>query len=119
MSLLINLLGLALIAGIVWWFWLAKRRPSVEAAEPAALILVKDGVYEPERIHIAAGAETKLHFLREDPSPCAEYVVFADLDVSAQLAVGRETLVHLPPLAAGEYEFTCQMRMYRGRLVVE
>jgi len=25
MTLLINLIGLALIAGIVWWFWLSPR----------------------------------------------------------------------------------------------
>ncbi|AMX03339.1 cupredoxin domain-containing protein [Microbulbifer thermotolerans] len=119
MSLLVNLSGLALIAAIVWWFQLLKRSPAADkAAEAAALIVVRDGIYEPGCIRVAAGRETELRFLREDPSPCAEYVVFADLDISAQLAVGRETAVSLPPLTAGEYEFTCQMRMYRGTLVV-
>lgn len=118
MNLLINLLGLALIVGIVWWFWLSKRAAPAAVAPAASVIMVKDGVYEPERIKVPAHEETTLHFLREDPSPCAEYVVFADLDVNAQLAVGEETEVKLPAMEAGEYPFTCQMQMYRGTLVV-
>jgi plastocyanin domain-containing protein len=118
-TLLVNFIGLALIATIVWWFWLAKRggAPGEKIAE-STVILVKDGVYEPDRIQISAGTETTLHFRREDPSPCAEYVVFGDFDVSAQLALERDTEVIIPAAEAGEYAFTCQMQMYRGTLVV-
>lgn len=118
MNWLINLAGVALIAGIVWWFWLAKRGAAAPLAAPSQVILVKDGVYEPERIQIAAGRETTLHFRREDPSPCAEYVVFPDLEVSEQLALEQNTAVRLPASEPGEYPFTCQMQMYRGTLVV-
>ncbi|WP_299596929.1 cupredoxin domain-containing protein [uncultured Microbulbifer sp.] len=120
-SLLINLSGLAAIALTLWWFWLAPKRNTLQAvgADEKLEILVKDGVYEPDRICVPAGTETVLHFRREDASPCAEWVLFPDLEVSAQLAVDQVTDVTLPAADAGEYPFHCQMQMYRGALVVE
>ncbi|MFD1217570.1 MULTISPECIES: cupredoxin domain-containing protein [Microbulbifer] len=118
MSLLINIAGLVLIVAIVWWFWLAGRRSKGEHYSDSLEILVRDGVYEPDRIEVPAGQAITLHFRREDPSPCAEYVVFADLDISQQLTVDAVTDLRLPALEKGEYPFTCQMQMYRGVLVV-
>jgi len=120
-SLLINLTGLAAIALTVWWFWLTSKGKSTQAVgvDETLEILVKDGVYEPDRIRIEAGKETALHFRREDASPCAEWVLFPDLEVSAQLAVDQVTEVAIPATEAGEYPFHCQMQMYRGTLVVE
>ena len=121
LTLLINGVGLLLIAAIVWWFWLGPKRHSAPAASGGEKlqILVKDGVYEPERIRLPAGRAATLHFRREDPSPCAEWVLFPDLEVSAQLGVNRDTKVEIPAAEPGEYPFTCQMQMYRGTLVVE
>lgn len=116
MSLLINVGGLFLIAVIAWWFWFAGRRSGGERYSGAMEILVRDGVYDPDHIEVPAGQAVTLHFRREDPSPCAEYVVFADLDISAQLAVDTVTALPLPKLRKGKYPFTCQMKMYRGVL---
>ena len=119
MSLLINISGFVLIAAIVWWFWIAGRSAAGARYQESLVIQVKDGIYDPDRIEVAAGEEISLQFKREDPSPCAEYVVFPDIDISKKLAVHATTEVSLPPLQAGEYPFTCQMQMYRGTLVVE
>lgn len=112
--LIVNLAGLALIALIVWWFWWPRQGEAVAATE----ILVEDGVYTPSRIAIEAGQPTTLVFLRRDPTACAEQVVFPDLNVAQHLVVDRRIPVELPALEPGEYEFTCQMAMYRGQLVV-
>lgn len=117
MSILVNLAGLLLIAVIVWWFWIAGKKSSGAHYQESLVIEVKDGVYQPERIEVPAGQEITLQFQREDPSPCAEYVIFDDLDISAQLGVHTTTSVRLPELEKGEYPFTCQMKMYRGLLV--
>ena len=117
MSVVVNLGGLLLIAAIVWWFWMAGRKSSAETYQASLIIQVKDGVYDPDRIQVPAGQEITLRFQREDPSPCAEFVVFADLEVSARLSVHEVTEVELPKLEKGEYPFTCQMKMYRGVLV--
>jgi plastocyanin domain-containing protein len=91
----------------------------VSVGDEQTEILVRDGVYEPDHIRLPAGEAATLYFRREDPSPCAEYVLFPDLEVSAQLAVDERTPVRLPPAEPGRYPFTCQMQMYRGTLTVE
>jgi plastocyanin domain-containing protein len=114
---LINLAGLILIGLIVWWFWLSKPKARrSEGAQPIEII-VDNGVYTPARIEVPAGRPVTLRFLRNDPSPCAEKVLFDDLGVAADLAVGQPTEVTVTPDKPGEYAFTCQMRMYRGSLV--
>lgn len=119
MGILINLAG-AIVAGlIVWWFWIAKPKSRKESGTQPIDILVSDGVYTPARIEVPAGRPIVLRFLREDPSPCAEKVLFDDLGISADLAVGEKTDVVVVPSSAGEYEFTCQMKMYRGVLVAK
>lgn len=113
----INLAGLAVIGLVVWWFWLSKPKARrVEGMLPVDIV-VENGVYTPARIDVAAGASLTLRFLRKDPSPCAEKVLFDALGVSADLPIDTpvELTIQLP--APGEYEFTCQMRMYRGVVV--
>jgi len=118
MSVLVNLAGLVVIGLIVWWFWLSSPRARTVAAGAPIDILVDDGVYTPGVIEAKAGEPIELRFLRKDASPCAEQVIFEDLDISAELPVGRQKTVTVTPPAPGEYAFTCQMKMYRGKLVV-
>ncbi len=115
---LVNLGGLAGIVFIIWWFWLAgPKARRVEGGRPIEII-VENGVYAPARIEVPRGQPVTLRFIRKDPSPCAEKVLFDDLDVSADLPVGRPYDITLTPDKPGEHAFTCQMRMYRGSLVV-
>jgi plastocyanin domain-containing protein len=116
-TLVVNVAGLALICLIVWWFWLSQPKAR-QVADDVVDILVEDGVYSPSRIEVPAGRKIKLRFLRKDASPCAEKVLFDELGISADLALGKVTEIDVDATAAGEYEFTCQMRMYRGQLVV-
>ncbi|MGB1203724.1 MAG: cupredoxin domain-containing protein [Alloalcanivorax venustensis] len=118
MNWLINLSGLALMALIVWWFWLSGAGKARRAGHGAVDIIVDDGVYEPAVIESNAGEPLSLRFERRDASPCAEQVVFHGLDVSEYLPVGETTTVTLTPEQPGTYRFTCQMNMYQGKLIV-
>ena len=113
----VNVAGILLIGFIVWWFWRARPRPAAVREAGPIRIVVESGVYTPSAIVVPAGRPVTLQFLRKDPSPCAEQVRFDDLGVAAELPIGSPRDVTLPPVPAGEHEFTCQMRMYRGRLV--
>lgn len=115
--LIINILGALLILGIVWWFWLFKPTDISENSE-AILVIVKDGIYQPARLRIPAGEPASIRFLREEASPCAGTVVFSDLDISEELPLNKQKVIHLPILTPGTYSFTCQMQMYRGELIV-
>lgn len=114
---LVNFVGVVVVGLIVWWFW--RSRPKTQRATGAGPIeiLVENGVYTPARIEVPVGKTTTLRFLRKDPSPCAEKVLFDALGVSTELPLGKPVMVTLTPDKPGEFEFTCQMRMYRGTLV--
>ena len=121
-NLIVTVLGIALIGGIVWFFW-GPRKEGYRAAIASsgyqeAMVLVKGG-YSPDTIVVRAGKPVRLSFRREESSACSEMVVFGDFDKSAKLPEGEVVPVELLPKEPGTYEFTCQMGMLRGRLVVE
>ncbi len=116
--LLVNLGGFALIATIIWWFWLSSPK-AVRAQQSVIEIRVANGVYTPSRIVAQVGSPITVRFFREDPSPCAEKVIFDELGVTADLSIQQPIDVTITPAEAGEYTFTCQMQMYRGTLLVK
>jgi plastocyanin domain-containing protein len=115
--IVVNLVGLAVIVLIAWWFWFYKPA-EVSAIDDEIVILVEAGAYSPARIKLAANSPVTLNFLRKDPSPCAEVLMIPELDINETLAVNKITPVQLPALEPGEYAFHCQMQMYRGTLSV-
>lgn len=116
-TLLVNIGGVLAIGLIVWWFWLSKPKTQ-RAVSDVVEIVVDGGVYTPARIEVAAGQPVRLRFLRKDPSPCAEKVLFDDLGIAADLPIDQPVELTITPKESGDYAFTCQMQMYRGTLVV-
>lgn len=116
-ELVVTLGGIFTIVLIVWWFWLSGPHASRTEGRSLIEILVKDGVYQPSVIEVPSGQPLTLRFLRQDATPCAEKVLFGDLGISADLPLGRPRTVKVAPLSAGMHEFSCQMGMYRGRLI--
>jgi plastocyanin domain-containing protein len=118
---IVNLVGLALIVLIVWYFWLSKPQGSLAAVGAGgtqeAFVVVKGG-YSPDTIRVEAGRPVRLVFNRQEADPCSERVVFDAFGVSADLPEGENIPVEFTPMEPGEYEFACQMGMLRGRLVV-
>jgi len=117
-----TLTALALIAFLVWFFWL-KRARGVRAAETGggyqeAMILVKGG-YTPDAIIVRSGRPVRLNFRREETASCSDKVIFADFQKSAELPTGVTVPVELLPKEPGEFAFTCPMGMFRGTLIVE
>lgn len=117
-TLIVNGAGLALMAFVVWWFWLWQPKKAVQASGGVIDITVDNGVYDPAWIEAKAGEPLTLRFHRKDPAPCAEQVVFHGLDISEELPVGEAKTLRFTPDKPGTYPFTCQMQMYRGELRV-
>ena len=80
-------------------------------------VRVKGG-YQPSVVHARAGEPLRIVFTREETASCSEHVVFPAFGKSAMLPAFEDVALDLAPERAGEYEFTCQMGMLRGRLVV-
>jgi plastocyanin domain-containing protein len=115
-------IGLAVMGGIAWFFW-GPCKSGVRAALTSsgyqeAMILVKGG-YTPDMIVVQHGKPVRFSFLREETAACSEMVVFNDFGKSAQLPTGETVAMEFLPEQPGEYEFTCQMEMIRGKLIVE
>ncbi len=116
-----NLLGFAVIGWVVWYFFLSKRAEEGSAAVAEGIqevqVTIKGG-YIPEVIHARPGLPLRIHFRREETSPCSEEVVFPELGIRRQLPAFETTAVDIPPPEAGSYGFSCAMDMMHGRLEV-
>lgn len=82
------------------------------------LIRVRGG-YAPDTVYARAGETLRLTFRREETAPCSERVVFPGLGKSAMLPAYENVTIELSPEHAGVHEFTCQMGVLHGRLIVE
>ncbi len=119
---LVDLVGLGLIAFIVWFFWLVKAK-GVRAATTSGgyqeqMVLVKGG-YTPDVIVVEAGKPVRLNFVRQESASCSEMVLLPAFDKAARLPEGDTVPVEFLPKERGEYEFACQMGMFRGKVIVE
>ncbi|MDO8479090.1 MAG: cupredoxin domain-containing protein [Candidatus Rokubacteria bacterium] len=119
---LVNGVGLALIAFIVWFFWLVKAKGVHAAATVGGyqeqMVLVKGG-YTPDVIVVEAGKPVRLNFVRQESASCSEMVLLPAFGKSAKLPEGATVPVEFLPKERGEFEFACQMGMFRGKVIVE
>lgn len=117
--IIVNLGAATAVAWIVWYFWLSNRKATAATAGTGgvqeAFIRVKGG-YDPDVIVVEAGRPVRLHFNRQETAACSEMVQFPDFDISRELPAGKTVTIEITP-EAGEYPFSCQMGMLRGRLV--
>ena len=117
--------GVAAIAWVNWYFFVAERRTAPIAATTdgaraaATATIVVDGGYSPSTIRVKAGQPVRLTFERRDNSSCSEEVVLGDFGIRKFLPSGQRTVLEVTPPAAGTYEFMCGMSMLRGRLIAE
>jgi plastocyanin domain-containing protein len=121
-KLYVTLGGLGTIAFIVWFFWMGKRK-GIKAGVTSSgyqevMVLVKGG-YTPDVIVVEHGKPLRLNFRREETASCSEMVIFPDYNKSAKLPTGETVSIELMPDKPGEFEFSCQMGMFRGKLIVE
>ncbi len=120
--LIVTVLGFSLIVFIVWFFWLKKSKGTRAALSSSghqeAMILVKGG-YTPDVVLVQHGKPVRLNFRREETASCSDKVLFPDFEKSADLPTGETVAVEFLPETPGEYEFACQMGMFRGKLIVE
>lgn len=115
--MIVNLIGISLIGLIVWWFWI-KKAPSLKVSSNKIEVIIENGVYSPSRIEVKLGQPVTLIFLRKDPSPCAEKVIFEKLGLSLDLPVNKTAELTIKADEVGDYVFNCQMKMYLGNLIV-
>ena len=114
--------GLAAIAFVAWFFWFKRSvgvmAPTVSDGYQEQMILVKGG-YTPDTIRVVSGRPVRLLFRRDETAACSEQVLLPDFGKSSPLPTGQVVPIEFMPGEPGEHEFTCQMGMLRGRILVE
>lgn len=112
-----------LLASIfVIWFFFGKRTKAVRAQAAAGLQeleIVVDGGYNPDVVELKKDIPARLQFYRKDPSSCLEEVVIGDFNVRKKLTLNEKTSVEFTPKEAGEYDFSCGMGMFHGKIIVK
>lgn len=114
--------GLAAIAWVNWYFFLADRGSAKAVSTGGGVqevTITVQGGYSPSQVRVSAGAPVRLVFDRQETSGCSEEIVIPDFGIRKYLPAHQKTSVELRAEQPGTYEFTCGMGMLRGKLVVE
>jgi plastocyanin domain-containing protein len=112
--------GMTLIGAELWWF-LGRKQQQQQATQSngmQSVLVTVDGGYRPDRVVVVVDEPVRLSFHRLDNNSCLDEVLIPDLGISTRLPVGQTTTVEFTPTKAGEYAFTCGMRMFRGVIEV-
>lgn len=120
-QIIVNAAGMAVIVWIAWYFWMWKREQAAATSKTGSIqevdVTVRGG-YQPASIVVMAGVPVRLHFTRREASTCGEELLIPGLGKHLYLPENQTVTVDLTPEKPGEYEFTCGMNMYRGKIVV-
>jgi plastocyanin domain-containing protein len=92
--------------------------PAAEAPAVREIEVIVDRGYKPVRIEAMEGERVRLKFVRREYTPCTREVLLPSLNIRQELPPNKAVTVDLPPLKAGDVEFLCGMKMFRGTLVV-
>jgi plastocyanin domain-containing protein len=116
--------GIAAIAWVNWYFFLAGRGRSAAIAKlapagPQQITIVVKGGYAPSSIRVRKDQPVRLLFDRQESAGCSEEVVLGDFGIRKFLPPFQQTRVEFTPAKAGTFEFTCGIGMLRGRIIVE
>lgn len=116
--LIVNGIAALLVLLIIWWFFGNHGKVEKLAVDKPIIIAVKEGIFEPALLQVPAGKDIQLEFLRSDASPCAAKVFFPQLNFSVALPLNQKVRIVLPALSPGAFDFSCQMGMFRGKIIV-
>lgn len=121
-TLITLLVSITSIITILWWFF-GKREShetlaQMEGNQQVATIVV-DGGYAPNTVTLKVGIPAKLIFHRKDSSSCLEEVILPDFGKQARLPVDKPYEIVINPDKIGEFQYSCGMRMFFGRVIVK
>ena len=115
-KIIVSIIGFLSILFTYWYFFMKKT--NTVQAEGTINILVEGG-YKPDRISIPFGQTTRLIFERKDSNSCLEDVILADFKIKRTLPMNEKVTIEITPDKTGEFDFSCGMGMFHGKLIVK
>lgn len=77
------------------------------------------GSYDPEIVTFKQGIPAELTFTRTNEKGCLDVVHSKDLGFEEELPLDQPKTVTVPTDKSGEFQFSCGMDMFFGKVVVE
>ncbi|MDX1584498.1 MAG: cupredoxin domain-containing protein [Thermoanaerobaculia bacterium] len=101
--------GLALIA-----------LPATAAQENVQEVTVEISgmTYMPAEVAVESGVPVKMTFTRDDEPTCGGTILFPELEIRREVAAGESVTIEFTPEKSGDLNFTCGMKMMKGKIVV-
>lgn len=121
-KLLVLIVAALLIGFIVWWFFAKRETSETEAVaegEYQEVKIVVHGGYTPNTVVLQQGVPAHIVFHRKDPSGCFNEVVFPDFGIREDLPVNERFPIAIDTSQPGEYQYSCGMNMFHGKVVVK
>lgn len=118
---LVLVFGIAAIAWVNWYFFLADRKAVVATSRGGTqeVEIRVEGGYDPGVVRLKRGVPVRLVFDRQETSSCSEEIVLPAFGIRKFLPAFKKTAIELTPKEAGTFDITCGMSMLHGKLVVE
>jgi RND family efflux transporter MFP subunit len=91
-----------------------ESKPKLQAV---TVILTERG-YQPARVRLRRGVPARLTFVRKVEATCGTELLIPDYQIKRDLPFDEPVVVEFTPNKRGESEFTCGMKMLRGKIVV-
>ncbi|PIZ00557.1 copper-binding protein [bacterium (Candidatus Howlettbacteria) CG_4_10_14_0_8_um_filter_40_9] len=120
-KIIVGIGGVGLSIFVIWYFLLKSSRTisAVKGENIQEIYIIVDGGYKPDSIELKKGVPAKLMFDRKDPSDCLSEVVIGDFKIRQKLELGKVTTVEFTPGKKGEFDFSCGMGMFHGKIIVK
>lgn len=120
MQIIGYILILVVIGLFVYYFrWTRKEAMAQETDTGQRVTVVVKGAYSPNIINAKVGIPLTIVFDRQEDTACSKKVILKDFDIAEELPDFGQKEITVTPKAPGEYQFSCEMGMYQGKIVAE
>ena len=97
----------------------ARRGKARAAKVQTVTVALTENGYEPASFKLRRDVPARVTFVRKVSAGCGQEVLLPDYGIRRELPLNEPVTVELTPAKAGEFTFSCGMRMVRGTLVVK
>ena len=122
MHIIILNIAIILIGTIIWWFFISRKTDATSAIIKDGhqhVTVTVSGGYSPETVVFERDVPATVTFRRKDSSSCLNEVIFPDFGISEKLPVGEDFAIDIPTDTPGEFQYSCGMRMFFGKVIIK
>lgn len=121
-KILIIIGAILLIGFILWWFFSKRKTTEVNAkikGSKQEVEIIINGGYTPHTVVLKQGIPANIVFNRKDPSGCFNEVVFPAFGIDKKIDVNKKFSIDIDTSKSGEYQYSCGMNMFHGKVIIK